>query len=669
MDRVHAYIGQSYYEWQVTYAGQATMVALAKLAGAVLGSSTLANGLSCAPTSPASLQVQIGAGEIYQSVQLEPAGMDTLPPDTTDFVLKQGINLAATLLSCPPPATPGQSINYLIEAQYQDDDISQDPTTGNNNVTLSFYNAANPSQPWSGPNNSGQSSSTIRKGIVALQAKAGAAATSGSQTTPSADAGWVGLWAVTVVYGATSITSGAIAQASGAPFISETLTAKISQSTADGRYLQIATYQSGADLYTGAAAGGPNAWTAALSPAPASLVDGMQISVDFSATNTSVGPTLNLNSLGALTIYEADGATALPIGLLPLNAILRYRSTSGGRWVLISAAPITTGVVSFNTRTGAVTLSGGDISGALGYTPLDAAGSVAATGKETFFTSTTGSASINIPPGAVPSAPVNGDIWATSSGVFARVAGSTQQLATTSGAVTSFNSRTGSVTLTAGDVTTALSAATLSGKLTFANPSSGGAGINMGQGTAPTSPVNGDFWFTTAGAFGYINGALVPFMGAGGGGATVVGDFAAWANTSGTLLQDVAAASATQIWTGSNNASPVTSLSLANAQAELVLIDGASISWNMANGLNATVTLGGNRTLATPTNPIANYNYRLKIVQPNSGGPYTLNWPTNFDWGGAGAPSLSSGANVRDVVMLEYEAASNKFIAMFWKGS
>lgn len=45
------------------------------------------------------------------------------------------------------------------------------------------------------------------------------------------------------------------------------------------------------------------------------------------------------------------------------------------------------------------------------------------------------------------------------------------------------------------------------------------AGINFAPGTAPTSPVNGDFWDTTAGFFGRVNGITVgPFLGGGVGG-------------------------------------------------------------------------------------------------------------------------------------------------------
>jgi len=93
-----------------------------------------------------------------------------------------------------------------------------------NPVALPYYNASNPAQPYSGPNNSGTAQNTTRKGTIVLTAKAGVAAATGTQITPSADSGNVGLWVVTVANGQTQIIAGNIAQVSGAPFITNTLT-------------------------------------------------------------------------------------------------------------------------------------------------------------------------------------------------------------------------------------------------------------------------------------------------------------------------------------------------------------------------------------------------------------------------------------------------------------
>lgn len=70
--------------------------------------------------------------------------------------------------------------------------------------------------------------------------------------------------------------------------------------------------------------------------------------------------------------------------------------------------------------------------------------------------STTSGAGLKIPEGVAPTTPVNGEVWTTSGGMFVQIEGSTVQLATTTGPVTTFNGRNGAVTLNSSDVTTAL---------------------------------------------------------------------------------------------------------------------------------------------------------------------------------------------------------------------
>ncbi|MBB5508168.1 hypothetical protein [Paraburkholderia atlantica] len=234
MRRVETYVGQQVYEWLFSAQAQYTMTSIAKVCAALFGTSgVVANGLACTPTSPASMAVQIGPGELYQTAPLEATACGTLPADTAHTLLKQGVRLDTyTTPTFAAPATSGQSINYLIEAQYQDSDISLDPTSGVSPVVLQYYNAASPSTPWSGPNDSGASSNTFRDGIVAYQIKAGSAATSGSQATPSPDTGWIGLWAVTVAFGQTSITSANIAPYNGAPVLASPILTQVQQAPA-----------------------------------------------------------------------------------------------------------------------------------------------------------------------------------------------------------------------------------------------------------------------------------------------------------------------------------------------------------------------------------------------------------------------------------------------------
>lgn len=69
-------------------------------------------------------------------------------------------------------------------------------------------------------------------------------------------------------------------------------------------------------------------------------------------------------------------------------------------------------------------------------------------------------ASLRLPHGIAPTAPVNGDLWTTNDGLYARINGQTSGPFVSGGTgtpVTSFNTRTGAVVLTASDVTGALS--------------------------------------------------------------------------------------------------------------------------------------------------------------------------------------------------------------------
>jgi hypothetical protein len=71
----------------------------------------------------------------------------------------------------------------------------------------------------------------------------------------------------------------------------------------------------------------------------------------------------------------------------------------------------------------------------------------------------------------------------------------------TSAPVTSVATRTGDVTLAVADISGAapIASPTFTGKVTTAASTTSSAGFRIPQGTAPTSPVNGDVWLTLAG--------------------------------------------------------------------------------------------------------------------------------------------------------------------------
>lgn len=89
------------------------------------------------------------------------------------------------------------------------------------------------------------------------------------------------------------------------------------------------------------------------------------------------------------------------------------------------------------------------------------------------------------------------------------------------------------------------------------------------------------------------------------------------------------------------------SFTVAQRGAIATLTDGATITPDFNTSNNFTVTLGGNRTLANPTNLTAGQSGSIFIVQDGTGGR-TLAYGTQYDFIGGTAPTLSTGANAVD---------------------
>lgn len=82
------------------------------------------------------------------------------------------------------------------------------------------------------------------------------------------------------------------------------------------------------------------------------------------------------------------------------------------------------------------------------------------------------------------------------------------------------------------------------------------------------------------------------------------------------------------------------------AQAQ-TLTDAATVNWDASVGQVATLTLGGNRTMAAPTNLKAGY-YSLKVIQ-DATGSRTITWNSVFKWPAGTAPTLTTTAAGVDV--------------------
>jgi hypothetical protein len=257
---------------------------------------------------------------------------------------------------------------------------------------------------------------------------------------------------------------------------------------------------------------------------------------DILATPTTIsgyGITDALNINGGILLGKliAETSSALEAGLnlppgvtpsIPLDGDI-WTTTAGLFWRIngVTQQAALTSILSTVATSGLfadllskpTTILGYGITDQISY--LDIAQSFSA--KKTALASATGSAGFNFPHGVAPTAPVNGDLWTTTAGTFLRINGVTQQVAFTS--ILSTVAVSGlfgdllskPTTILGYGITDQISylniTQTFTAKKTTLASATGGAGLNLPHGTAPTTPVDGDIWTTTGGGlFARING-------------------------------------------------------------------------------------------------------------------------------------------------------------------
>ena len=96
------------------------------------------------------------------------------------------------------------------------------------------------------------------------------------------------------------------------------------------------------------------------------------------------------------------------------------------------------------------------------------------------------------------------------------------------------------------------------------------------------------------------------------------------------------------------------------------LTDGATITPDFATANNFTVTLGGNRTIANPTNLTAGQSGSIFIVQDGTGSR-TGAWGSYWDFAAGAAPTLTTDANAVDRV--DYVVRSSTSIHTVFTGN
>lgn len=260
-------------------------IALARLAQAILGENPLLSGFTCTPHSPANMSVILSSGDVYQMAEIDSIAFGDLPIDS-HHILKQGVNLDEnTSLTFTDPATPGDSINYLIEISLQESDIAPE--------NRKFFNLA-PAVV-----------NTQRADTAFIKVLSGTPAPTGTQTTPLPEIGFIGAFVVTVAYGQTEINSGNISIYDESNFILEKLQDKISQARGDIRYTQKTGIQAGS-YTTGLDVGTENAYVTSLTPALTDYIAGTQVNIFIENANTGAS-TLNIDSLGAENITHTNG--------------------------------------------------------------------------------------------------------------------------------------------------------------------------------------------------------------------------------------------------------------------------------------------------------------------------------------------------------------------------
>jgi len=85
------------------------------------------------------------------------------------------------------------------------------------------------------------------------------------------------------------------------------------------------------------------------------------------------------------------------------------------------------------------------------------------------------------------------------------------------------------------------------------------------------------------------------------------------------------------------------------------ITDATSIVMNMATNNQLTITLGGNRTLAAPTNLTAGQTGHIYFIQDGTGSR-TLSYNSVFQFAGGSDPVLTTGANAVDLLVFSVRA-------------
>lgn len=167
-----------------------------------------------------------------------------------------------------------------------------------------------------------------------------------------------------------------------------------------------------------------------------------------------------------------------------------------------------------------------------------------------------------------------------------------------------------------------LASPTFTGTVATAASTATVAGFSLPHGTAPSTPVNGDLWTTTAGIYVRINGTTVGPLGSGGGGGT-------WGSINGTLssqtdLQstlDLKAPLASPIFTGTVTAPTIVGTDATDASSSttgaLKTAGGMGVAKSLYVGTDLAV---GGQVVVSSVN-----QFRVGLQHSQTDGVFTSN--------------------------------------------
>lgn len=377
------------------------LVAMANTIRDAMGANTtVLGGFAATPTGPATLNVNIAAGRVYQQAPADATSVGAIAADST-VIQQQGAYAGAQIALSTAGISAGQSRWALVQAQFSQSDIIRagDPNGG----IPPFFNAAVPSSPLNGQGGLGLTSPTERAALGIIQVITGASATTGSEVPPNPTSGWAPLYLIDLTNGQTQITSGQILVAGPsvgtnvpnnypvAPFLAGLLNSHHSGNPGQAPKINLATETQGVLPY------------ANMSPVRTLLTANLTLFISPSGNNGNSG----LSSGSALLTMEAarakiyqnydfGGFTAtinvangtysastnfygLPVGYPPGQPIFIVGNNGSPSSVVLT---VTNGTTIQSSQSASVTLSGVLVS-SIGTTGLTAGVGLAATSSGT----------------------------------------------------------------------------------------------------------------------------------------------------------------------------------------------------------------------------------------------------------------------------------------------